>query len=160
MAWTDDRVDRLRELWGKGLSASQIAAQLGDGITRNAVIGKAHRLGLEGRPSPIRGGGSGIRVRRRIRKPMLPSHPQTVTEAERAIRPRMAEPPPSEPALEIPTASGRKSSGPLNGPRCMWPIGDPGDADFHFCSRSARPGRPYCNEHCAVAYINKDRSAA
>ena len=77
MAWTDDRVDHLRELWSKGLSASQIAAQLGDGVTRNAVIGKAHRLGLEGRPSPIRGGGSGIRVRRRTRKPLLPSHPPT-----------------------------------------------------------------------------------
>ena len=60
MAWTDDRVAMLRELWSKGLSASQIAVQLG-GVSRNAVIGKAHRLGLESRPSPIRGGGGGSR---------------------------------------------------------------------------------------------------
>ena len=160
MAWTDDRVDRLRDLWGKGLSASQIAAQLGDGITRNAVIGKAHRLGLEGRPSPIRGGGSGIRVRRRIRKPVLPSHPQTVTEAERRGRSRLVDQTPSEPPLEIPTASVRKDGAPGKGPRCLWPIGDPGDPDFRFCGHTARPGRPYCNEHCAVAYITKDRNAA
>ncbi len=160
MAWTDDRVDRLRELWGKGLSASQIAAQLGDGITRNAVIGKAHRLGLEGRPSPIRGGGSGIRVRRRIRKPVLPSHPQTVTESERPNRTRLADQTPSEPPLEIPTASGRKDGPAGKGPRCLWPIGDPGDANFRFCNRPAKPGRPYCAEHCAVAYITKDRNAA
>jgi GcrA cell cycle regulator len=54
MTWTDERVDTLRELWGSGKSASEIAAILGDNITRNAVIGKAHRLGLSGRPSPIR----------------------------------------------------------------------------------------------------------
>lgn len=160
MAWTDDRVDHLRELWSKGLSASQIAAQLGDGVTRNAVIGKAHRLGLEGRPSPIRGGGSGVRVRRRMRKPLLPSHPQTVTEAERAIRPRIADKAPSEPVLEIPTASIRKEIGRSTGPRCLWPIGDPGDADFRFCGHAAHPTRPYCAEHCAIAYINKDRTAA
>ena len=160
MAWTDDRVDHLRELWSKGLSASQIAARLGDGVTRNAVIGKAHRLGLEGRPSPIRGGGSGIRVRRRTRKPLLPSHPQTVTEAERALRPRIADLSPSEPALEIPTASIRKGIGRSTGPRCLWPFGDPGDPDFRFCGHVAHPGRPYCAEHCAVAYINKDRTAA
>ena len=64
MAWTDDRVEKLRELWTKGLSASQIAVQLG-GVSRNAVIGKAHRLGLEGRPSPIRGGGSSRSKRNR-----------------------------------------------------------------------------------------------
>ncbi len=160
MAWTDDRVDHLRELWSKGLSASQIAAQLGDGVTRNAVIGKAHRLGLEGRPSPIRGGGSGNRVRRRTRKPLLPSHPPTVTEAERAIRSRIAERVPSEPGLEIPTASIRKEIGLSTGPHCLWPIGDPGDADFRFCGHTAHPGRPYCPEHCAIAYINKDRTAA
>lgn len=54
MAWTDDRIDVLRKLWDKGLSASQIAGELGEGVTRNAVIGKAHRLGLKSRPSPVK----------------------------------------------------------------------------------------------------------
>ena len=64
MSWTDERVTMLRDLWAKGLSASQIAVQLG-GVTRNAVIGKAHRLGRESRPSPIRGNGTGSRRRNR-----------------------------------------------------------------------------------------------
>ena len=55
MAWTDERIAKLRELWDKGLSASQIATELSEGVTRNAVIGKAHRLGLKSRPSPVKG---------------------------------------------------------------------------------------------------------
>ena len=68
MSWTDERVTMLRDLWAKGLSASQIAVQLG-GVTRNAVIGKAHRLGLESRPSPIRNNGTGSRRRNRAAQP-------------------------------------------------------------------------------------------
>ena len=72
MSWTDERVEQLRELWSQGLSASQIAAQLG-GVSRNAVIGKAHRLGLQGRPSPIRTtGGQAPRRRSASPRPTLP----------------------------------------------------------------------------------------
>ena len=157
MAWTEDRVAMLRELWSKGLSASQIAVQLG-GVSRNAVIGKAHRLGLESRPSPIRGGGSGSRSRRNraIHRALEAKALRgTITdeelaadsagnEGEKAIEPPLA--PPARPVSDVKD--------------CLWPIGDPGDEEFGFCGAETAPGRPYCAEHCAVAYIRKDRTAA
>ena len=158
MAWTDDRVAMLRELWTKGLSASQIAVQLG-GVSRNAVIGKAHRLGLESRPSPIRGGGGGSRSRRN----------RAISRAieARALRGTIAdEEIGGEPAVSVP--GGKIMDQPLAPParpisdvkECLWPIGDPGEDGFGFCGRDAAHGRPYCADHCAVAYIRKDRTAA
>lgn len=158
MAWTDDRVAMLRELWTKGLSASQIAVQLG-GVSRNAVIGKAHRLGLESRPSPIRGGGGGSRSRRN----------RAISRAleARALRGTMAD----EEIGGEPVVSGHGQKiidRPLSPParpisdvkECLWPIGDPSESSFGFCGDETSPGRPYCSSHCAMAYIRKDRTAA
>ncbi len=158
MAWTDDRVEMLRELWSKGLSASQIAVQLG-GVSRNAVIGKAHRLGLESRPSPIRGGGSGSRSRRN----------RAISRAieARALRGTMAdeeiggEPVVPEPGTKIADQPLAPPARPVSDVKeCLWPIGDPGEDGFGFCGEETAPGRPYCAEHCSVAYIRKDRTAA
>ncbi len=158
MAWTEDRVALLRELWTKGLSASQIAVQLG-GVSRNAVIGKAHRLGLESRPSPIRGGGGGSRSRRN----------RAISRAieARALRGTMAdeeidgEPVVLEPGQRIMDRPLSPPARPISDVKdCLWPIGDPSDDAFSFCGEDTAPGRPYCANHCAMAYIRKDRSAA
>ncbi|MFC3231113.1 GcrA family cell cycle regulator [Marinibaculum pumilum] len=113
MAWTPDTVEQLKVLWSQGLSITQIGKQLG--MTRNAVVGKAHRIGLEKRTSPI--------VR----------------------RPRPAAPIPAplpQPVLHT------------GAQRCQWPIGDPKTSEFRFCGKSALPGRPYCDDHCSVAYTS------
>jgi GcrA cell cycle regulator len=162
MAWTDERVELLKELWGKGLSASQIAVQLG-GVSRNAVIGKAHRLGLESRPSPIRGSGSGSRPRRSrgARRTLEATTLRgTIAREELEEISNLPEPPPGE-CVEAPrpTSATRRAIA-SNGATCVWPIGDPGDDDFSFCEAPALEGRPYCADHCAVAYIRKDRTAA
>ena len=120
MAWTDDRIEKLKTLWDKGLSASQIATELGEGVTRNAVIGKAHRLGLKSRPSPVK------------------------TDKSKPKAPKKAAP--------VPDSKGRISLLDLTDRMCNWPIGHPGDADFHFCGKSSEPGMPYCAPHCAEAY--------
>ena len=109
--WTDSLQARLRELWTQGLTASQIAAELH--VTRNAVIGKAHRLGLSGRASPIQ----------RTKLPKL-----TLV----ALKERM----------------------------CRWPIGHPGEPDFHFCGGEARPNSPYCPEHHVIAYMPPKRKGS
>jgi GcrA cell cycle regulator len=157
MEWSSERIEHLRALWQDGLSASQIAEQLG-GITRNAVIGKAHRLGLTGRPSPIKNRPAGI-VR-----PRLPRRPPV----EHAAPPRavaVAAPPPRvEPAPPQPVAASVEE-GPgasiltLTDRICKWPIGDPRDANFHFCGRASIDNLPYCAEHARRAYQPPTRRA-
>ena len=134
MSWTDERVTQLRQLWGNGKSASEIAEILG-GVSRNAVIGKAHRLELSGRPSPI--------------KRKEDEEEETVVVAVETAAPAVAKVP-ARPAPE------RKSGGAtilnLTERMCKWPIGDPRDKDFHFCGKSAHGNLPYCAEHAAIAY--------
>ncbi len=125
MTWTDERIADLKRLWTAGHSTSHIGNVLG--VTKNAVIGKAHRLKLPSRPSPIR----------------------------RSSGPRKAKPalfPPRVPKIHRRPVF--KPARPRDGaPACLWPFGDPGDADFHFCGGATVPGRPYCQEHCARAYL-------
>ena len=156
MAWTDDRVAMLRELWSKGLSASQIAVQLG-GVSRNAVIGKAHRLGLESRPSPIRGGGSSRSRRNRAISRALEAKALRGTMADEEIGGEKLVPEPGEKLIEQPLAPPARPISDVK--ECLWPIGDPGDDEFRFCGDDTAPGRPYCALHCSVAYIRKDRAA-
>ncbi len=147
MPWNDARVDLLTKLWRDGLSASQIAKQLG-GVTRNAVIGKVHRLGLAGRPHPPKASRGGGRVRRPRASPR---------SAVRSAAPP-ASPRPS-PRMRIDDGPGLAS--PLTlGPRmCKWPIGDPASESFSFCGRSVEAG-PYCCAHAAVAYRPGQRPEA
>lgn len=160
ISWTDERVELLKKLWGDGLSASQIAGELG-GVTRNAVIGKVHRLGLSGRakaPQP---------AAQRPKKPM--ARPATSTgrgdgtqpvsvgatalKAESVPAPRpQAAPAPALTSLSdeplIPNATVLQ----INEQTCKWPVGDPSSDDFHFCARRSDVGIPYCAYHARIAY--------
>lgn len=197
MSWTDERIDQLKTMWEKGMTASQIAEELG-GVSRNAVIGKAHRLGLQSRPSPVRGGdGEASRPAARkaaapkpkpaaapIAAPRAPIAPQRAAApipsqplpqaggaplppTVRSIGPggfvrqspgeQTAPPPPAPPRRLVPAKpsadiAGKTSLLELNDRICKWPLGHPGEPDFHFCGVAVNPGFPYCVEHCGHAY--------
>lgn len=159
MAWNDERVELLRKLWAEGLSASQIAGRLG-GVTRNAVIGKVHRLGLSGRATTSRV--KMIRPRNRAAAPGVPAAKRAATPARRFAQSgnpalRQLYQPDAEPfipsveELDIPLAE-RKSIQTLTECSCRWPIGDPQLADFHFCGKNKVPGLPYCEFHARRAF--------
>jgi GcrA cell cycle regulator len=153
MAWTDERVELLKRLWAEGLSASQIAGRL-SGITRNAVIGKVHRLGLAGRATTSRIASHRPRARMATAKRpgAKPRFAQVGNPAFRALYQPEAEPyiAPVEDVV-IPLAE-RKSIQTLTECSCRWPIGDPQLADFHFCGRNKVPGLPYCETHARRAF--------
>ena len=220
MSWTDERIDRLKALWTQGMTASQIADELG-GVSRNAVIGKAHRLGLQARPSPVKA--SDAQANPSAAAPAAAEPPAPEEEApapapvapeptpviEAAPEPELAPweeeveeepaaaaqapaddsaPPPAPaapqplirsigpggflrqspgeqqspippapprrlvPAKPSPEIADKTSLLDLNEKICKWPIGHPGEPDFHFCGAQANPGFPYCVEHCGVAY--------
>ena len=199
MSWTDERIERLKAMWTEGATASQIADELG-GVSRNAVIGKAHRLGLEPRPSPVKPGEEKDSEGRRAPRPPPPAPKPRRAEAPPARRGRRAAPgagrsargaapqpaapgagamqyrsigpggfvrqgpgdqqapiPPAPPrrlvpAKPSPEVADKTSLLDLNDRICKWPIGHPGEPDFHFCGKPANPGFPYCVEHCGVAY--------
>jgi len=131
--WSEDRIATLKSLWLSGLSASQIAKQLG-GVTRNAVIGKVHRLGLSGRVQPSR-------------PPRLARPPRRIAPAP---RPRPVATPPARPQL-VPEGPGLVGSlTALSAHACRWPIGDPKAEDFTFCGRLANGS--YCPSHKASAF--------
>lgn len=152
MGWTDERVELLKKLWLDGLSASQIAKQLG-GVTRNAVIGKVHRLGLSGRAATTRIKTARPRTRVGVAKrPPKPRFAQLGNPNFRNLYQPDAEPfVPAVAELEIPLAE-RKTLQMLTESCCRWPIGDPQHADFHFCNRSKVAGLPYCEFHARRAF--------
>jgi GcrA cell cycle regulator len=155
ISWTDERVESLKKLWQEGLSASQIAGRLG-GVTRNAVIGKVHRLGLSGRATTSR------------MKSHRPRRPAAATQKRLATKPRFAQTgntalralyqgdtvEPYVPAVEelvIPEKE-RKYITTLTENCCRWPIGDPQHDDFHFCGKGKVTGLPYCEFHARRAF--------
>ena len=146
MGWTDERVALLTKLWADGLSASQIAAELG-GITSNAVIGKVHRLGLSGRakspssssPRPRKARSSGMM---RVPRPSMRGNTALAYEYEVEPEPEL---------IEIPVEQ-RKTLLQLTEKTCRWPVGDPGSAEFFFCGGDAANEQPYCTYHARVAY--------
>jgi GcrA cell cycle regulator len=195
MSWTEERIERLKKMWHDGATASQIADELG-GVSRNAVIGKAHRLGLEQRPSPVKPGDE-EKAKKPAPSAAAPAKP-AAPKAE-APRPAPAAPPaqhaapgaphqhrpagdniqyrsigpggfvrqgPGDQQAPIPPAPPRRlvpakpspevadktSLLELNDRICKWPMGHPGEPDFHFCGNPANPGFPYCVDHCGVAY--------
>ncbi|KAF0115673.1 MAG: GcrA cell cycle regulator [Hyphomonadaceae bacterium] len=157
MSWTDERVEILKKLWIDGLSASQIAKQLG-GVTRNAVIGKVHRLGLAGRATPFRP------IKRVARpRPVIAAVSSPSLEVEKDLGEELTKPilQTARPIYQQPINKiepKRKENGSLisvlelTPTMCKWPIGDPTDADFGFCGAKAHGSWPYCAEHGAVAY--------
>ncbi|MCY1708172.1 GcrA family cell cycle regulator [Pannonibacter sp. SL95] len=175
MSWTDERVELLKKLWTDGLSASQIAAELG-GVTRNAVIGKVHRLGLSGRAKAVAPAAKPRRARtpataspatpRPAQAPVAQSRGATALKMEPMEEAAVEVQPQTEPVAEIVPITERATILTLTERTCKWPIGDPSTQDFYFCGRHSDPGVPYCAHHCRIAYqpVNdrrrdKDRKA-
>ncbi len=181
MSWTDDRVEVLKKMWGEGQSASQIAKELG-GVTRNAVIGKVHRLGLSNRA-----GSSSAATAKKEAKPKATSKtasaPKTKVEpkTEPAIKPRPAsegkpnfparrqiipagQPLPPQPSAneispealakvnEVEKKAIKIGLMELTERTCKWPVGDPATEDFWFCGLPVQQGKPYCEAHVGVAF--------
>lgn len=178
MSWTDERINTLKTLWEKGLTASQIADKLGN-VSRNAVIGKAHRLGLKSRPSPVKAEGDPapkpVAARKAAAKP--PADTEIPPAAARATRTtasadetraaaQQAKPLPVRAAVPAPPVRPRAPGEKvtlldLSDKICKWPIGHPGEPDFQFCGKPSNPGFPYCMAHCAEAYqaqLPRDRN--
>lgn len=198
MSWTDQRIDQLKALWDKGLTASQIADELG-GVSRNAVIGKAHRLGLKSRPSPVKANDPDKKAAPKkvapVRAPAAaaPMRPRPTAPVADPVAPvsagddaaveapvarssmprivsigpggfmrqgpgdQQAPIPPAPPRRLVPAKpsaemADKTSLLDLNERICRWPLGHPGEADFHFCGVPVNPGFPYCVEHCGRAY--------
>jgi GcrA cell cycle regulator len=140
MAWTDERVELLKKLWQDGLSASQIARQMGD-VTRNAVIGKVHRLGLSGRANSNR-----------------PQRARNVTVPKPVAKPVMVRPTLVEEPVVLDNGEHATVMTIRDG-MCKWPIGDPATAEFRFCGRRTAAGASYCEGHAQMAYQPaRDRS--
>jgi len=154
LTWSDDRVEQLKKLWEAGLSASQIAAELGN-VTRNAVIGKVHRLGLSGRAkSPAT---AAPRQRKAAPRPAA-QHMMRVARPVSRGNTALAhvfevevEPDPVTFDNVVPI-SQRRSLLELNEATCHWPVGDPSSPDFFFCGGKALAGLPYCAQHSRLAY--------
>ncbi|MFE1602714.1 GcrA family cell cycle regulator [Methylobacterium sp. ID0610] len=157
-SWTKERVELLKRLWGEGRSASQIAAEIG-GVSRNAVIGKVHRLGLAGRVLKSNGAVSAaapapVQPRRtvseEVRVPSAAPTPTMVAPAPASlalVRPESIAPP--DVALPL---SERVTIMELREFMCRWPMGDPSSPDFRFCGARSITGLPYCTHHARIAY--------
>jgi len=144
VGWTDERVATLKKLWLDGLSASQIAKQLG-GVTRNAVIGKVHRLGLSGRAAPSQ-------PARPVFKAVRPARPAAPAPAPTPPVVRRAPAPAAPPATYAREEPGSATVLTLGAHMCKWPIGDPATDGFSFCGRRTGEDGPYCSEHARLAY--------
>src|SRR3978361_248515 len=151
LTWSDDRVEQLKKLWEGGLSASQIAAELGN-VPRNAVIGKVHRLGLSGRAKSPSSAAPRQRKARpaqqmmRVQRPVSRGH----TALAHAFDVEMG-PDPIAHEQEVPRGQ-RLSLLELNEATCHWPIGDPSSTEFFFCGGKALQSLPYCAHHSRIAY--------
>ena len=179
--WTDDRVELLKKLWMEGLSASQIAGELGEGVTRNAVIGKVHRLKLSARAkptntaarsrpaprpaprrmsSPSMGASSSMNAAAAASKPrQMSSRPQSIGATALAASPEMEAElyvAPAASELFVPEDK-RLSLLQLSEQTCKWPIGDPLAKDFYFCGGHALESGPYCDFHSRRAYHQVDK---
>lgn len=150
MSWTDERVEMLKKLWGEGLSASQIAGRLG-GVSRNAVIGKVHRLGLSGRAQTRH---KPAQTRRRIGTIKRPPKQRIASGGNPAFRALYTEGDgyvPIDEDKDI-AVEDRVKLVDLTECSCRFPIGDPQSPDFGFCNREKVPGLPYCKEHAQRAF--------
>lgn len=143
MAWTDEMVEGLRQMWDEGLTANEIAKRLG--VSKNSIVGKVHRLCLKARPSPIK-------RKDTAEEDIVESKVEIVPEVEviEVVEEK------AEPIVE--KAKKSEKSGnvklvELDSHTCRWPLGDPRDDDFCFCGKKIRLGQTYCDEHSAMAYV-------
>jgi GcrA cell cycle regulator len=178
MEWNDETIGRLRALWTEGLSTAEIGRRLG--VSKNAVVGKAHRLNLSARPSPIRRDGlangeprpaAARRVTGSTLPPLNDAAPVVVGQAAPAtpdqapvrvlpapVRAPVAVAPAPRPIVSRPIAVRSTPFRSTRTSACCWPIGEPGTKSFRFCSGDAVTGKPYCQEHIQLAYVKvRDR---
>ena len=207
MSWTDERIATLKKMWEGGSTASQIAEELG-GVSRNAVIGKAHRLGLKSRPSPVKANEKKKAAKKASTKSAATKKAAAKPAAKPAAKAPAAKSAPATAKADAPAKSSGTPSQPVPNPTpelpkivsvgpggflrqgpgdqqapippapprrlvpakpspeiadktslldlsdkvCRWPMGHPGEPDFHFCGEAVNPGFPYCVEHCGRAY--------
>ena len=153
MEWNEESISKLRAFWAEGLSTAEIGRRMG--VSKNAVVGKAHRLNLPSRPSPIRRDAERSprrRLPRRVQGPTLP-----VLTASLSPMPPEPSPRPVERAAPVLRAVCLPRPGARVTP-CCWPIGEPGTKSFRFCDVGAIAGKPYCEEHASLAYVKvRDR---
>ena len=141
MPWNENNVSRLRDLWDQGLPTAQIGKLLG--FTKNAVVGKAHRIGLERRPSPIRR--ATIKPdRKKARSPVMPK----LNFEDKYVEPKKTS---SIKKIFHPLTKNIFSQYTIRG--CEWPEGHPNELEFHFCGKERFEDKPYCLDHCAIAYV-------
>ena len=140
MPWDENNVKKLRDLWDQGLPTAQIGKLLG--FTKNAVVGKAHRIGLERRPSPIRR--TAVKPdRKKARSPVMP---KLNFESKEENIPLKQESLSFQPVVKNLFVKSDKRG-------CEWPQGHPDEMDFHFCGKERFEDKPYCLDHCAIAYV-------
>ena len=141
MPWNDENVVRLKELWDQGLPTAQIGKLLG--FTKNAVVGKAHRIGLERRPSPIRR--TAVKPdRKKARSPVMPK--LNFEKNSLANTNYVPEVKTFQPSIKnVFTVNAKRG--------CEWPEGHPDEPEFHFCNKKRFEDKPYCLDHCAIAYV-------
>jgi GcrA cell cycle regulator len=160
MSWTDERVESLKKLWAEGLSASRIATELG-GVTRNAVIGKVHRLGLAARAKAPPAAGTRPRKARSQAQLLRVSRPSVRGNTALAHVYDLELEPEPELADNVIPLGQRRTLLELTDQTCRWPIGDPGHSDFFFCGGQTITSLPYCAYHSRVAYqpanLRRDR---
>jgi len=154
MSWTQERVELLRKLWLEGLSAAQVAAELGSGVTRNAVIGKIHRLGLAERGKPSSAPRPRAPKASRAGAETCARGPVVMGNVALAAVPRAVAVPAPLPEEEVVIQiSTRVTLMELRESMCRWPIGDPAAPEFRFCGAHSPIGEgPYCRHHAGVAY--------
>lgn len=201
MAWTDEMVEQLKKMWKQGVTTGEIGKRLG--ISKNSIVGKVHRLGLEGRPSPIKKTGED-QPAKQVKKATKKADKKAIAPVAEPKSPKeekkvaVAKPSKSQPAeknksekkkasatsqdktetvkatpqieeedikliksLDVKTEKDYQKENisltELDNHTCRWPLGDPKDADFHFCGRKVKTGQTYCEEHSAVAYVKPIR---
>jgi GcrA cell cycle regulator len=174
MVWDEDTIRHLRDLWSQGLSTAEIGRRLS--VSKNAIVGKAHRLDLDARPSPIRREAPKPPPERsavypRMAGPTLPplasANPPAAAPLVSNVQPLRAQPiassrPQTQPPPVAPAPRPLMPSAPIqarrSAPSCCWPIGEPGTKTFRFCDDVSVPGKPYCDEHAKLAYVRiRDR---
>lgn len=152
MFWTDEKVEELCKLWDKGLTANEIAKKLG--VTKNAIVGKVHRLCLKARPSPIK---PKTEEAEELQKSLPYELEEEQSKVEETIEQETTEVVVEEVVKTEKNPDGIIKLVELDSHTCRWPVGDPRDDDFGFCGKKVRAGQTYCDEHSAMAYVKAVR---
>lgn len=149
MSWTDERVMLLKKLWIEGKTAAEIAKLIGGGVTRNAVIGKAHRLKLSGRISPIQ---ENARPEAGVARAVAAPRKSPKSTVSKVSNREIIAPVHIPPVEENYCYGAGVQLVELKESMCRWPIGDPKEDGFKFCGGPSEEGLPYCSHHCRVAF--------